>query len=200
MKTKETLMTTRELAAKWFSSKSYLKQHELSDEYFASRNPSLLTIEQVEKIWRKETEEGSDREIIEEAFPDLKPNQKQVVNTKEEYDYTKLPMNSNSNLPNWMNGELNQKQFEVGDTVKCLHNINFMYGEKHFAGNKYIVTEETKAYFNTFSKDYVLTSNAKQFKQFNPKLFKAYIDKFSKEDKMKAIEILLTYFPNRVLR
>lgn len=55
MKTKET--STREKASKWFANKSYLEQHELSDKYFESRNPSLLTIEQVEEIWKKETQE-----------------------------------------------------------------------------------------------------------------------------------------------
>ena len=33
--------------------------------------------------------------------------------------------------------------------------------------------------------------NQKQFKQFDESLFKAYIDKFSDEDKVKALEILI---------
>jgi hypothetical protein len=33
-------------------------------------------------------------------------------------------------------------------------------------------------------------NNAKQFKEFNPELFKTYIDKFSDEDKIKAFKIL----------
>ena len=32
--------------------------------------------------------------------------------------------------------------------------------------------------------------NQKQFKKFNPELFKAYIDKFSDEDKMNALKVL----------
>ena len=67
-----------------------------------------LTGREIEEIWRKETKDGSDREIIEEVFPDLKPNQK-------------------------------------------------------------------------------------QFKEFNPELFKAYIDKFSDEDKIKAFNILISF-------
>jgi hypothetical protein len=34
--------------------------------------------------------------------------------------------------------------------------------------------------------------NRKQFKEFSPELFKAYIDKFSDEDKVKALDILET--------
>lgn len=34
-------------------------------------------------------------------------------------------------------------------------------------------------------------SNTKQFKEFNPELFKAYINKFSDEDKIKAIRSIL---------
>jgi hypothetical protein len=38
---------------------------------------------------------------------------------------------------------------------------------------------------NVFSKP-----NQKQFKEFNPDLFKAYISKFSDEDKLKALKIV----------
>jgi len=34
-------------------------------------------------------------------------------------------------------------------------------------------------------------STGKQFKEFNPDLFKAYIDKFSRVDKIKAFKILM---------
>lgn len=40
----------------------------------------------------------------------------------------------------------------------------------------------------------VLRSNQKQFKQFDESLFKAYIDKFSDEDKVKAHQILFKSF------
>lgn len=69
MKTRDTLTKEQKLASEWFTSKSYLEQHGLSDKYFESRNPSLLTIEQVEQIWRKECNQ------IEDEF--FKPNQKQ---------------------------------------------------------------------------------------------------------------------------
>lgn len=59
--------STREQASKWFASKTYLEQHELSDKYFESRNPSLLTIEQVEEIYDKEVLEPKRQEEWQES-------------------------------------------------------------------------------------------------------------------------------------
>lgn len=53
-----------------------------------------------------------------------------------------------------------------------------------------IVTDETEAYFNVNKRNYELVSNAKQFKQFNESLFKAYINKFSDEDKIQMLATL----------
>lgn len=39
--------------------------------------------------------------------------------------------------------------------------------------------------------EFVLKPNQKQFKQFNESLFKAYISKFSDEDKLKSLSVLL---------
>jgi len=47
----------KEKAYKWFDSKSYLEQHSLSDKYFESRNPSLLTKEQVIECYNKEAKQ-----------------------------------------------------------------------------------------------------------------------------------------------
>lgn len=44
---------TREQASKWFASKSYLEQHELSDKYFESRNPSLLILNKLKKFGKE---------------------------------------------------------------------------------------------------------------------------------------------------
>ena len=44
-----------------------------------------------------------------------------------------------------------------------------------------------------------LKPNSKQFKEFNPELFKAYIDKFSDEDKIKAILILGNSIPTNMI-
>ena len=92
MKTKET--STKEQASKWFASKTYLEQHELSDKYFESRNPSLLTIEQVEEIWIKENNIDEDLEIWDNVH---KPNQKQFKEFNPELFKAyidKLPKNS----------------------------------------------------------------------------------------------------------
>lgn len=42
--------------------------------------------------------------------------------------------------------------------------------------------------------------NQKQFKEFNPELFKAYINKFSGKDKAKAIHILYEQLPESKLK
>ena len=110
MKTEE--RSTRELALEWWND---LNQEKQIDLQYIHKSPCRhplnavgLTGREIEEIWRKETKDGSDREIIEEVFPDLKSNQK-------------------------------------------------------------------------------------QFKEFNPELFKAYIDKFSDEDKIKAFNILISF-------
>ena len=36
--------------------KSYSEQHALSDKYFESINPNLLSFEQVVEMWKKETQ------------------------------------------------------------------------------------------------------------------------------------------------
>jgi len=132
------IKTKTELAGEWFGSKSYLEQHELSDKYFESRHPSLLTIEQVEQIYHNEVIEPQLQESWQESqvnqkYP--KPNQKQIAD-------------------------------EIIDLV----------GENQF---KEIIKESNKRV------------NQKQFKEFNPELFKSYISKFSDEDKVRAMVVLL---------
>jgi hypothetical protein len=123
--------STHELAAEWFSSKSYLEQHALSDKYFESRNPSLLTIEQVEEIWKNEVQ------------------LKELRNSYHNAEY------------------IEPKLYNQQEVDRLL--------DKQAA--------ETTAQ--------ILKNNQKQFKEFNPELFKAYIDKFSEEDKIKAMVVLL---------
>lgn len=85
------VQSTIELAADWFTSKSYLEQHSLSDKYFESRHPSLLTIEQVEEIWKNENSfmgTGlTQSEFIDncEKYFGGKPNQKQYCMTNRTY-------------------------------------------------------------------------------------------------------------------
>lgn len=85
----------------------------------------------------------------------------------------------------------NQKQFKSGDYVCCLKSCSFTDGSYHEKGKTYFVTEETEAYYNVCSKDYKLATNQKQYKQFDETLFKAYINKFSDEDKLKALKVLV---------
>ena len=100
--------STKEQASKWFSSKSYLEQHSLSDKYFESKNPSLLTIEQVLEIY--------DKEILEPK------RQKE-----------------------WQESQVNRR----------------------------------------YSKP-----NAKEFKQFDESLFRAYIDKLPESESLNMIKII----------
>ena len=73
--------STRETAIAWFKSLSMKQQSiAIKNSNIAckeDRSIDSLTGREIEEIWRKETKAGSDREIIEEVFPDLKPNQKQ---------------------------------------------------------------------------------------------------------------------------
>ena len=85
----------------------------------------------------------------------------------------------------------NQKEFEIGDEVVCLKSALFTDNTRHIAGQTYKVTKENLDYFIVCKKDYQLKTNQKQFKQFDESLFKAYIDKFSDEDKLKAIKVLM---------
>lgn len=73
--------SNEEKASIWFANKSYLEQHSLSDLYFEGRNPSLLTIEQVETIWKTETQSGKK---VMEIMGYNKINQKQFTEFSEE--------------------------------------------------------------------------------------------------------------------
>jgi len=48
------------------------------------------------------------------------------------------------------------KNFNVGDIVVALKTISFMDGTKNIKNKEYVVTQETEAYYNVCSKDYVL--------------------------------------------
>lgn len=179
----ETNKTTTELALEWWNTLT----DEKKDYYIYLHN-------KIEEIWRKETQEllYENQNLSEEAVYTPKLNQKECKycsstinscndieaetcqNRKQEYDYSKLPMNSNPNIPNWMNGKPNQKQLPV----ICL-NCKEIYNNKPEQCNC-----GSKFFQNTHP------SNAKQFKQFDESLFKAYINKFSDEDKVKALEII----------
>lgn len=122
-----------------------------------------LTGREIEEIFKAETIH-IDPSDIEAAFKmQVKPNQKQPQKSKE---------------------------FKSGNIVMCLNDVEFIDGSYHYRFKKYIVTDETEAYFNVNKRNYELVSNAKQFKQFNESLFKAYINKFSEEDKIQMLATL----------
>lgn len=87
-KTKETSkreQSNRRQAISWWNNLTFGKQCFIRSKYHPQeRSLDSLTGREIEEIWRKETKEGSDREIIEEVFPDLKSNQKQFVEFNED--------------------------------------------------------------------------------------------------------------------
>lgn len=83
---------------------------------------------------------------------------------------------------------INDTKFKSGVKVKCLKNVEFADGSRHYKGEIYYITEETEAYFYVCSKNYELIEQ--KFKTFNSDLFKAYVNKFSEEDKLKALGTL----------
>ena len=164
---KET-QSTRQQAAQWFANKSFLEQFELSDKYFDSKNPSLFTIEQVEEIWLEEMQHQSEEKTIEQHSD--KSNKKQY--SQEEVDYL---LDQQAAITTAQILKSNQKQPPV-ICLNCKEIYNKPIKQCSCGG---------KSFQNTHP------SNAKQFKEFNPDLFRAYIDKFSDEDKEKCFEILM---------
>lgn len=167
--------STREQALAWWSNLPFNSSNNVSKtsyckKYYGnftlSRTYDTLTDKEIEKIWRKETKEGSDREIIEEVFPDLKPNQEELVTNDNEIvpDYSQPKSYLEEKLEKI--DKTNQKQYSQEEVDKLLDQQ----------------AARTAAQ--------IIESNQKQFKQFNESLFKAYISKFSDEDKLKAFNIL----------
>lgn len=75
----------QEVIIKWFSSKTYHEQHELSDLYFDSRNPSLFTAEQVKEIYLKEHSKEEPKAIEDNVWDEVERilyNHDQPIGTK----------------------------------------------------------------------------------------------------------------------
>ena len=104
----------KETASKWFASKTYIEQHGLSDKYFESRNPSLLTIEQVEEIYDKEVLEPKRQKEWQESQVNCrytKPNAKEFKQFDESLfkAYTdKLPHNEVGTMIGILSRRLNK--------------------------------------------------------------------------------------------
>lgn len=205
---------TRELAADWFASKSYLEQHSLSDKYFESRHPSLLTIEQVEEIWKKETQVAYCEKVTcnnsdcksgcKELKYRNKSNQKQspadeIIELVGENNFKQIIKESDKRV--------NQKQYpeetfglasETTTREQALAYFNSLpsddqqmltyryFNERHRQSLTGREIEEIWRKECNQIEDEVFKPNQKQFKQFDESLHKAYLNKFSEEDKFKA--------------
>jgi hypothetical protein len=161
------IKSTTEIALEWWESE--IEKVGLSYKYGFDGNTNR-TLEEIEEIWRKETQEGSDREIIEYVLSNLKSKEKK----------------SNSELAlEWWNNLSEDRRLDETNRVRINGPIS-LYSVK-LTGKE---IEEIWLKECNRIEDEVFKPNQKQFKQFNPELFKAYIDKFSDEDKMKAFKIL----------
>jgi hypothetical protein len=98
--------------------------------------------------------------------------------TTREYDYSKLPMNPNPNIPNWMNGKTNQKQYSQEEVDRLL--------DKQAAETANQILKNST--YGANSKNHPI--NRKQFVEFNESLFQAYINKFNDEDLEKAKRLI----------
>jgi hypothetical protein len=99
----------------------------------------------------------------------------------------------------WWNKLSSTKRFDLVQTFNKDKNFERisteMTGreiEKIWSKENTVVGYCNDSYPLNSSGDIVDKPNQKQFKEFNPELFKAYIDKFSDEDKIKAFNILKT--------
>jgi ribosomal protein L37E len=196
--------STRELAISWWN-KEGREQEILAMQYF-ERSCFNLTGREIEEIWLIEGDyeqavynNPSIKDQALEWWNNLSENKQKSLNIKYFGQFDPYEDNSLSNseiekiwiketqeeLPNdstsfeeVMYGKPNQKQLpkELEGVIPRVLTIE----EK---------IEEVKKWHN-----------AKQFKEFNPELFKAYIDKFANENKPDAIKILAESLPNSNLK
>jgi len=82
--------------------------------------------------------------------------------------------------------EIWRKENQLKDAIFNNTSFDDKPNQKQFNIAKQIVENST---YGADSKNHPI--NQKQFKEFNPELFKAYIDKFSDEDKVKAIREII---------
>lgn len=97
----------------------------------------------------------------------------------------------------------NQKQFKQGQKVKCpkgIYSISyFLRNNRQYSyyewGDKIMI--KGVGLYN--EEEIEIIDSSKQFKQFDESLFKSYIDKFSDEDKLNALKVLLKTIPDNLL-
>jgi hypothetical protein len=96
-----------------------------------------------------------------------------------------IPENSTTELtPEWWNNLSEDRRLDETNRIRINGPVS-LYSVK-LTGKE--IEEIWRKECNRIE-DKVFKPNQKQFKEFNPELFKSYIDKFSDEDKIQALKI-----------
>lgn len=142
----------------WFASKSYLEQHSLSDKYFESRNPSLLTNEQVTEMYKLElpNQEEDVEKLAEKWFLINNYNQDDLI-------YSHHIPNAITNKNLWIAGHKSaQKQYSEEDMRKAIEmarEVSGMEAVVKLLQNEYLSTED----FQYTEEEIVQSLQKKQF-------------------------------------
>lgn len=181
------MKTNREKAIEWWKQTPNRLKHQFCDNYLFSmhlskyaRHHSSLSGREIEEIWRKETQAIPENALGCNPYEyDIdKPNQKQFKEFNPDQPFRRgiVELSGERCVVNY--------RFINDDNIEMYANDLSYIGETHY---KSIVEE------------YILPKkNQKEFKQFDESLFKAYINKFSEEDKLKIWDYLTSELSNNV--
>lgn len=163
--------TLRSMALAWWSNLKVREKSPIFHKYHSSGVTTLmdLTGREIEEIWKNEVQ-----------IPELR-------NTEHNSEYLGSQINEEDAYNNGSGlyegksiiSKPNQKQYSQEEVDELL--------DRQAAESTHQTIKAMKSL------------NQKQFKQFDESLFKAYIDKFSDEDKLKALKVLLKSIPENVL-
>lgn len=206
-KTNETV-STKEQAMAWWNNLSLKEQINLAVDYPPrpfKMDDIGLTGREIEEIWNKEVNGAKVSAIMgyEEqanlagAVVELKPNQCNTSITDKI-----LYVTMSDNIGQVKNEEssaeidrLNKQDGWKGNWIA--DNTPFMYVVDESDSRVDNPCKLQEGYVWIIRKPLIIKPNQKQFKQFDKELFKKYIDKFSDEDKIKALSILMNDLRNR---
>lgn len=212
-------ISTKEQAMAWWNQLTSFQRSYFKDLYIGERSLSNLTNKEMEEIWLNLCS-LTNEEIEEIWKKETQNNTETVANSKKDKYSSNKPILTMPQALSWWNQLTFEDKFyrviswlksQNRDTTERhpddLTNIEILEIWKN-----QLSLEERESYYGIYKsneKQYsqeevdellnqqaakttaqVLKSNQKQFKQFDESLFKAYIDKFSDEDKLKAFQIL----------
>jgi hypothetical protein len=208
--------SSRELAISWWN-KEGREQEILAMQYF-ERSCFNLTGREIEEIWLIE----GDYEQAVYNNPSIKDQALEWWNNLSENKQKSLNIKYFGQFDPYEDNSLSNSEIEkiwIKETQEELPNDSTSFEEVMFGGGFEQIAYDNGAKPNQkqLPKELegviprVLTieekieevkkwHNAKQFKEFNPELFKAYIDKFANENKPDAIKILAESLPNSNLK